>query len=223
MSEIDRRFTDFMTAWLEGAQPDRDSVMSGLDEQGQAELADMIDAFTDQNEWLEGGQVDREEFLAALATDPLLQRIGRAAAGISGTWPAMLPRLRERARLDRESLAPLLADRLGNPEGAEKIADYYHRMEWGDLPAEGVSDTVLAAIADLLDTTAEDLRDSGQADPPGGMEAGESSSAQADPTAVELVFTRTATGKQSPGVGEHRGDLPDPGDWDETDRLFLGG
>ena len=78
-------------------------------------------------------------------------------------WPALLPRLRERAGLKRRDLVQQLAATLGVSDRQEKVERYYHEMEQGALPAAGVSDRVLEAISKLLGTTAAELRDAGTA------------------------------------------------------------
>ena len=169
---------------------------------------------------LSTGPVDPEEFAKAQASNPILQRIGRSVAGVSGVWPSMLPRLRERAQLNREEIAGQLADALGNPQGAEKISDYYHRMEWGDLPASGVNDRVIDALAQILDSDANQLRESGMS---GDSGTGESSD---DPEIVEArvqAFARFAATDIEQTASNDNGPHDNLASWDETDRLFLGG
>src|SRR3954452_16328693 len=84
-------------------------------------------------------------------------------AGSSGTWPALLPRLRDRARLRRAELVARLAAELGAPDREAKVGDYYHAMEQGTLRSSGVSDRVLKAIGAIVGESAAVLRAAGRA------------------------------------------------------------
>ena len=93
----------------------------------------------------------------------MAESLEKSLDGVAGLWPAVLPGLRERARLKRAELVARLADALGVSGGEKKVADYYHRMEQGTLPASGVSDRVLEALGKLVGTSAAALRRAGQA------------------------------------------------------------
>src|SRR4051812_13648759 len=92
---------------------------------------------------------DPAAFEASLSS-PLMQSIATAAAGSSGFWPALLPRLRNAARLKRSEVVEQLSAALGVPDRQEKIHRYYHEMEQGLLDADGVSDTVLERLGAIL-------------------------------------------------------------------------
>jgi hypothetical protein len=135
-------------AFLDRAAPDQ-----------RHELAALIDAYL--------ARAPRSEFdearfrdSSAEATVDVLQR---AITGESGLWPAVLPRLRRRAGLKRRELVLQLAQALGVDTQTEKVGRYYHEMEQGLLPARGVSDRVLEALATLIGSTPSSLRDAGQA------------------------------------------------------------
>lgn len=117
------------------------------------------------------------------AARAVADRLERTLLGVSGEWPALLPRLRDAARLTRRQLVHELAERLDVADDAERVAEYYHRMEHGLLPADGVSDRVLRALAGLLGTTAARLRDAGRA----------VAAAPIPLLADEPAFARTAT------------------------------
>ncbi|MBB4664786.1 hypothetical protein [Conexibacter arvalis] len=114
-------------------------------------------------------------------------RVERAFAGASGSWPVLLPRLREAARLPRRALVDALSSRLGVEDETERVAAYYHEMERGLLPADGVSDRVLVALAALLGESAERLRAAGRAIAPPAAVPGR------DGTLAAAAFARTAT------------------------------
>ncbi len=88
-------------------------------------------------------------------------------------------------------------------------------MEKGRLPATGVSNRVLDALAAILGVSADALRRAGETigRPPAGAEPG-------------AVYARTARGQCAGSAGRGAkvtGLGEDPGQWDEVDELFLGG
>jgi len=137
--------------------------------------------------------------------------LDRSLGSRSGLWPSLLPRLRARAQLRRADLVGRLAASLGAQAQQEKVGAYYHEMERGLLPAEGVSDRVLEALGSIVGESARALR-----------EAGASTFPSSGPQAPEPAFART--------TAPHEGAPSDPGTqaagqpgqppWDEVDRLF---
>jgi hypothetical protein len=121
--------------------------------------------------------------------------------------------VRDRAGLKRSELVERLATALGARGRKDKVAGYYHQMEQGRLPAQGVSDRVLEALGQLVGETAQALRDAGRAlTPPGHGPA----------AAAPLAFARRAYGE--PGAAEGASaPLPPEAEWDEIDELFRGG
>jgi hypothetical protein len=157
---------------------------------------------------------DAEEFAAAKAT-PLLQGIAAAAGGRSGLWPALLPRLRNGARLKRSEVVERLARDLDAADRQQKVHRYYHEMEQGLLDPQGVSDRVLEALGRILGSSLETLRDAGRAlaEPPGGT-----------PAAAGPLFARTARSDPSyVASAPPTESLADAETWDEVDELFRGG
>ncbi len=158
----------------------------------------------------------RELDAEALRLSPaatVAEGVQRSLEGESGLWPALLPRLRARARLRRSELVAQLAARLGAQAEEEKVALYYHQMEQGLLPERGVSETVLDALGQIVDWSGEALRKAGQMPAPGPR--------RDDPGAV---FARTTVGQVAPPAPGQAPVAEDQGeDWDEVDRLFRGG
>jgi hypothetical protein len=166
----------------------------------RALLAALIDAFLEEAP----RQVSAEHEAAARVTD----EVQRTLAGTAGLWPALLPRLRGRARLKRAEVVSQLAARLGAQGQQEKVGLYYHQMEQGLLPESGVSDTVLEALGRIVGYTGEALRKAGQLPAPGPQRSDEGA-----------VFARATYGEPAePSVA-----APRPDAWDEVDRLFRGG
>ena len=107
-----------------------------------------------------------------------------------------------------------LATALGASAKEAKVARYYHGMERGTLPAEGVSDRVIDALAGILGRPASAIREAGErlAGGPGGAGSG-------------AVFARTASA--DPAFSDFGSPAPEraaaPEDWDEVDELFRAG
>src|SRR5262249_17213654 len=70
-----------------------------------------------------------------------------------------LAELRNKRRLPRGELISRLAEALAVGGQREKLALYYHRMENGLLPVTGISARVFEALADLLETSANSVRE----------------------------------------------------------------
>ena len=156
---------------------------------------------------------DREAFEASPARG-LAEDLGRALGGVSGSWPALLPRLRHRAELRRADVVARLAAELGaGAEQTAKVARYYHGMERGTLRAEGVGDRVLEALARVVGATADELRAAGRA--AGGA-------ARADPGMTAFARVGEPDPAHVPAEELMRGGAP-PGEVrDEIDDAFTG-
>ena len=139
----------------------------------------------------------------------MAEGIQRSLAGASGLWPALLPRLRVQARTKRADLVRELAARLGAESQQDKVAGYYHQMEQGLLPADGVSDTVLDALGKIVGVAGESLRKAGSLPAPGPLAHGRGGGVHAHDQASQDVAEASA----SPMAAE---------EWDEVDRLFRG-
>jgi hypothetical protein len=125
----------------------------------------------------------------------------------------LLPRLRRRAGLKRRELVAQLAQSLGVTPKAEKVERYYHEMEQGLLPARGVADRVLHALAALIGSSTQALREAGRA--------------FAEPQEQEArgfrAFARTHSLDASAGAGPPPALASELEPWDEVDQLFRGG
>lgn len=212
MADLERLFTEFVEAHLAGRDPDPWEYIDRLEGADREELEELIDAYyvdAPPRPW------DPEAFRGS-AAERLTEELDRSFRGGAGLWPAILPRLRNRARLRRSELVQGLAEALGVGDRAERVGDYYHQMEQGLLRSEGVSDRVLGALGELVGASAEALRRAGRplAEGPPGPETDE-------------VFARTGRPEPEQGAigageaGEPR--APDRSQWDEVDELFRGG
>jgi len=154
---------------------------------------------------------DAEAFAASGAA-PFVHSVARSLEGSAGLWPTLLPRLRNRARVARGDLVGELADRLGVGGRRDKVERYYHQMEQGLLPSEGVSDSVLEALGAVLGESREALRRAGQGLGPRAAGA---------PASPGAAFARTAS--VPPDEGSEAAAPSSESEWDEVDRLFRGG
>ena len=90
------------------------------------------------------------------------------------------------------------------------MAGYYHQMEQGLLPADGVSDTVLDSLGKIVGVAGESLRKAGSLPAPGPLRMDEAA-----------VFTRTTEAVPAAGSTAPMAEEPAQ-EWDEVDRLFRG-
>lgn len=101
------------------------------------------------------------------------------------------------------------------------MAEYYHGMEHGSLPADGVGDRVLEVLAGILGTSADRLREAGSALAPGNPEEGS-----------VAAFARTAMPDERYEMLQDLSvraltsaaddDTSPVEEWDEVDELFRG-
>jgi hypothetical protein len=212
MTDVERLLTEYKEAHRRGGEADPRPYLERVSGVDRDLLAGLIDAY------LAGAP--RRPFSAAAFGEsraaPVAEEVERSLAGAGGMWPALLPRLRARARLRRPELVAQLAARLGAQAQQDKVGLYYHQMEQGLLPEPGVSETVLEALGKIVDSTASALRKAGQMPAPGPPRSDEGA-----------VFARATYGAPA---AEGPADESEPAarergaqEWDEVDQLFRGG
>jgi hypothetical protein len=207
---VDQVFKEYIAAHRESGAADPLPFLERIPEPERPELIALIEGFlarAPRREW------DAAAYEAS-AAPALVDSLSRSLRGQAGLWPSLLPRLRDQARIKRADLVAELASRLGANDKREKVAGYYHQMEQGSLPADGVSDTVLDALGTIVGQSRDALRRAGAAFE--APDTGEMGSAQA--------FARVGAPADeipppaSPGTGS-----PAQEDFDEVDRLFRSG
>jgi hypothetical protein len=214
MTDVDRLLNDYVAEHRAGGEADPLEYLSRLEGTDRQELAALIDSYL--------ASAPRREWDAAAFESSSARRVSesleRSLLGVSGMWPSLLPRLRERARLKRSEVVSRLAEALGFAGQREKVGLYYHEMEQGLLPAEGVSSGVLQALGEIFGQSAEALREAGAPlRPQVGREI-----------ASQEVFARTARPDAEYAEAEPTSPEQPPGpqrpeEWDEVDRAFRGG
>jgi hypothetical protein len=208
MTDVERLLADYKEAHQGGGDADPRPYLARVSGVDRELLAGLIDAYL--------AQAPRRPFSAEAFGEsraaPVAEEVQRSLAGAGGMWPALLPRLRARARLRRAEVVAQLAARLGAQAQQDKVGLYYHQMEQGLLPESGVSETVLEALGRVVGSTASALRKAGRLPAPGPPRSDEGA-----------VFARATYGEPAaPGEA-----APEPAarseEWDEVDRLFRGG
>jgi hypothetical protein len=214
MADIDRLIEEFAADWEAGRRTEVGSFLERVDPGQRQELAAALDSYlmsAPTRRW------DPEAFEGSLA-QRASDQVYESVAGVSGSWPELLPRLRNQARVKRRELVERLTDALGF-SGEQQVAwigDYYNRMEHGRLEAAGVSRRVIDALAGILEADAERIAAAGarrsDAAAPGDVAFARKAFPDAE-FADDRVLERMDMDSPAPA---------DPGR-DEIDALFLDG
>lgn len=216
MADLQRIVEEFGAEFEAGRSPDPNEWINRVEGGERQELASLIDRYLMTAPRRPWDPVAYETSLAKVAVDQVYESI----EGVSGSWPELLPHLRNRAQIKRADLVARLGAALGLGEGDPrqvKVANYYNRMEHGRLPAEGVSGRVIEALAEIVGVGVDVLRAAG-----GGAMAGGGGEATAfarlaspNPAYVtEELDESMPAAPASPGTGPQR---------DEIDDLFTDG
>ncbi len=105
MPELDQLFTEFVERHLAGEEPDPWSYVDQLSGDEREELEELIDAYfvgAPPRSW------DAAAYRGSSA-ERIADALDRSFRGQAGLWPAVLPRLRDRARLTRGALVRTLS------------------------------------------------------------------------------------------------------------------
>ena len=213
MADVEQLLSEYIAEHRAGGDADPLEYLDRLEGTDRTELAALIDAYLARSR---GRAWDPDAFAGSPA-ERLTESLARSLEGVSGLWPTILPRLRDRARLKREELVRRLADALGVTGREAKVEAYYHQMEQGLLPSAGISSRVLEALGAIVGASAGFLR-----------RAGEPLGEARPPAEEDLVYTRHAVpdqrfaGEGEPGEARRPG-AADEHEWDEVDELFRGG
>jgi hypothetical protein len=159
MADLNKLAEEFAADFEAGRESDPAKLLAQVPAEQRQELVELLDSYLMQAPRRQWDPTAYRGSLAQLSVD----RVYESVEGVSGRWPELLPRLRMRAKIKRQELVERLAGALGfgsEPE-IEKVGGYYHRMEHGLLPAEGVSSTVIDAIAAIFGVSADAIRSAG--------------------------------------------------------------
>lgn len=157
---LDELYDAYVTAFRSG-RTDPTPFTSQLEGEDRAELETLIELFLDQEPPKEFNEdAYRESFSARMSSE-----VAASLAGTSGQLPVVLVQLRKKQQILVGDVEEQLADALGARSEFERgqVGDYYHRLEYGTLPARPVSDRVFEALAKIYRTSADRLRAAGEA------------------------------------------------------------
>jgi len=165
MISIEQLFDQYTEAFRSGDKDPRPFLRAAPEEE-RDELSRLIELFlmrADPQEW------DADAFAGSDA-ERLTERVLPGILAPDPGWSEMLPALRMEQRKTRGQISRMLARALhakGSKE-EEKVHDYYHDMEHGNLRPQGVSRQVLDSLAEIYGTTVEALRRAGDRTVPMG-------------------------------------------------------
>jgi hypothetical protein len=211
MADVEKLLAEFAEELRTAGEADPRPYLRQVEGAERRELAALIDACIEnapRRAW------DPEAFKGSAAESWVSRHEDVVAADVE-PLEKLLPRLRRARKLKRAMLTQRLADALGFPDREEKVGLYYHRLEQGMIPADGVSSRVFDALGSVLGESADRLRASARrmTEGAGGPSGG-------------AVFARVAS--PAPDLAADAG-LGSParqeedGEWDEIDELFRSG
>jgi hypothetical protein len=212
MTDVDRLLRDYIERYESGGSVDPSDLMEELADQDRRKLAVLIEGYLEHvarpQDW------EAEAFKGSVA-DRAMQRVEDAWTQAAVEQASELVRLRNERHITREDLVTRLADALGVSGARAKVASYYHRLERGLLPTDGVSGRVWDTLAGLLGTTSDSLREAASSTGPADEVTGAAYARLATSDREYDETDAAAEGMASSGA------LPE--EPDEVDRLFTGG
>ncbi|HMT04412.1 MAG TPA: hypothetical protein PKD76_02580 [Solirubrobacterales bacterium] len=218
MTSVEEIFAEYVFAERDGKgdpRPFLKRVPAG-DRERLEELIDSYLASAPGRRWDPSAFAGSEE-------ERLVESLSRALNGVSGTWPVVLPGLRERARIKRSELVDRLAGTLGVPGQREAVDEYYHGMEYGTLESSGVSDKVLDALGEILGSGRDALKNSGELMGDGATARGDAVFAREVPH-IAVPFEVADRDGEKAGFNSPAGENePDDPEREKVDRMFTGG
>lgn len=207
---INTAFDEYVAAYHRG-DGDPTPILDRFEGDDRRELEILVDAFLENAPRVAadpGGAHDPE---VELVTGVVMSQIGGPSGGLS----SLVRKLREQLRMKSADVVGELAIALNaNEAETGKIDVYYHALEWGSLPAGGLSDRLLDSLAAVLKTSGDKLREAGKALGP------------ARASATGPIFARMVEDADLEQAPESRGmrSPAEPSDPpDRIDRLFTGG
>jgi hypothetical protein len=206
MSTVEQLFDQYVQAFRSGDKDPRPFLRAAPDGERE-ELGQLIELFllrAAPQEWDSSAYAGSD---AERLTDKVLPRVFDRRTG----WNKWLPELRMKQQQTRDQISMRLAEVLEarGAEQVEKVHDYYHDMEYGNLTSQVVSKRVLISLAEIYGTSVDALRRAGEWTEP--------------PDAYGQVFARMVDStdegfaQSSPG---RRGFSRISGKPDRIDRLF---
>lgn len=136
-------FDEYVTRFRAG-DGDPSSILERFEGRDRKELELLIEAF------IETGPVsdpDPSDPRVSAIVDRVLEELETPAVGLA----PVLATLRQKAKLTQRSVVEAIARSIGaSPEETEKIDGYYHRLEWGSLPPDRLSQDLFGTLTKVL-------------------------------------------------------------------------
>lgn len=211
--DVQKLLSEYIAEHRAGGDADPLDYIGRADAGDRRQLAALIDGYLARSP---GAAWDEAAYRGSDA-ERVGESVGRSLLGVGGMWPAILPRLRNQAKLTRAQVVERLSAALGVAGREPKVATYYHEMERGALDSRRVSTRVLAALGVIYGTTADRLREIGTPIAKGPAAAGPPAPAMARtaaPTAEYEVVDREELRSEPVRPAKER---------DEIDEMFTGG
>lgn len=219
MADVEKLLSEYIAEHGAGGKADPLEYLNRVEGTDRAELEALIEGFLERSP---GREWDAASY-AGSSAERAAESVSRSLEGVSGWWPAVLPRMRSRARLTREEVVRRLAAALGAGEKEPKVAAYYHQMEQGTLPSDGVSQRVLAVLSEIYGSSAERLRDLGRNVAAGGMASPVAGAAAPAMMRKAIPDDRYVEADSDEASDESRREPVAPAQRDEIDEFFTGG
>jgi len=217
MTDADRLLRDYVKRFESGGDTDPADLLGQLSGRERERLSELIDGYLENAAPAQAW--DPQAFRGSVA-ERATQLVSESWSSEAGELPQELVALRTKRKLKRRELVARLAQALGVPAQEQKVANYYHGLERGTLPWAAVSDRVFDALAGILDTSADALRKAGGAITP-------SAGGEPDPAFTRLTAPAPAaadeTTEDETEMDQLEWQSSKQEDWDEVDRLFMGG
>ena len=149
---VTRAFDEYVASFR-GGHGDPAPFLDRFEGRQRKSLALMIEAF------VETGPRSNPD-----PADPRFEKIfDRVLAQVdapSGGLAEFLAKARQKARKTQAAVVSALARSLGaTPREEDKIDRYYHQLEWGSLPASGLSDSLYEMLGKILEVEPRSLKD----------------------------------------------------------------
>jgi transcriptional regulator with XRE-family HTH domain len=202
---IDMVLSQFIDAWNAGRRPRLDDYLARVTPDERDELGERIEDWV-----LIAPSPDySEQTLAEIRAEPALTGALAEIAAEPELWPAVLPRLRERAGLRLRDLAGRVTAAFGLAGQEDRAEGYLEQLERGDLDASRVSRRLLETLGQALGANLIGSGSLRAAAPGHALYRAESESAASFEADLEALSQAAMA--------------PAPPPMDELDRLFVGG
>lgn len=136
-------FDEYVSRFRAG-DGDPSGILGRFEGRDRKELELLIEAFIATGPVSDPDPADPR--ISAIA-DRVLEELETPAGGLA----PVLAFLRQRAKLTQKAVVQAIANSIGaSPAETEKIDAYYHRLEWGSLPGDHLSQDLFGTLTRIL-------------------------------------------------------------------------